>query len=383
MGPLAGLKVIEVASVGPGPFCAMLLSDMGADVLRIDRATEVGVPGARENPELLFKRGRRSVAVDLKHPGGAATVLRLVEGADVLIEGFRPGVAERLGFGPEPCLERNPGIVYGRMTGWGQSGPGSRQAGHDLNYLAVTGAALAIGASDGPPIPPLNLVGDFGGGAMLLAVGILAALHERRTSGAGQVVDASMADGAAQLATMFYAMRDLGMWSDERGTNLLDGGAPFYATYETADAKYVSVCAMEPQFYAGLVEAMGLAGADLPPQNDTATWPAVKATFASVFAGRTREEWCEVMAGHDVCFTPVLSFDEARVHPENVARGRFVENDGFVQPAPAPRFDRTPSAIAGPAPLAGEHSREALVSWGMAEQEVEALLADGAVLQAG
>ncbi|MCW2992848.1 MAG: carnitine dehydratase, partial [Conexibacter sp.] len=328
MGALDGLKVVEVAGLGPGPFCAMVLADMGAEVLRVDRASAVdgadGDPETRQ-PDYLLYRGRRSVALDLKHPDGLATLLTLVAGADVLIEGFRPGVAERLGFGPDVCLARNPRLVYGRMTGWGQEGANVREPGHDINYIARTGALDAIGRAGGPPTPPLNLVGDFGGGGMLLAIGVLAAVLSARATGAGQTVDAAMVDGAALLMTGFFGWRDLGTWSEERGTNLLDGGAPFYDVYATSDGKHVSVGAVEPQFYAALVGVLGLDVEDLPPQNDRATWPAVKARFAEVFRTRTRAEWVEAMTGQEACFAPVLSMDEARTDPVNLARGIFVE----------------------------------------------------------
>jgi alpha-methylacyl-CoA racemase len=383
MGPLSGVRVVEIAGIGPGPFCAMLLSDMGAEVLRVDRAADVDLPGVAESPDFLLKRGRRSVAVDLKHPEGVATVMRLVEMADALIEGFRPGVAERLGIGPEDCATVNPRLVYGRMTGWGQSGADAQEPGHDLNYVAITGALAAIGRAGQPPTPPLNLVGDFGGGGMLLAVGVLAALLEARSSGKGQVVDAAMADGAALLATMFYGMRDLGQWSDAAGTNLLDSGAPFYDVYETADGKHVSVGSIEPQFYASLLRVLELEDEAPPDQMDPSGWPAFKQRVAAVFATRTRDEWCDAMRGEGVCFAPVLDFDEARAHPANVERERFVEHAGFVQPAPAPRFDRTPGAIAAPPSLPGEHSRAALAGWGFEDAQVDALVASGAVRVAG
>jgi alpha-methylacyl-CoA racemase len=308
MGPLAGVRVIEIAGIGPGPFCAMLLSDMGAEVLRIDRADEVDRQGAAEPQDVLVRRGRRSLAVDLKHPDGPGTVLRLCERTDALIEGFRPGVAERIGIGPEECLAANPRLVYGRMTGWGQTGADARVAGHDLNYVAISGALAAMGRPGEPPPPPLNLVGDYGGGGMLLAVGVLAALIEARSSGRGQVVDAAMADGAALLSTVFYGMRDLGHWGPERGANLLDGGAPFYDTYETADGEYVSLGPLEPKFYATLLEILGLDGEDLPDQYDSAAWPELKERIAAAVATRTRAEWCAAMSGRDACFAPVLSF---------------------------------------------------------------------------
>jgi alpha-methylacyl-CoA racemase len=379
MGPLKGVRVVEIAGIGPGPFCAMMLADMGADVLRVDRAADVDVAAVAESPDFLLKRGRRSLAVDLKHADGPATVLRLVERADILIEGFRPGVAERLGIGPDACLAVNPRLVYGRMTGWGQTGADAQEPGHDLNYVAITGVLAALGRAGERPAPALNLIGDFGGGGMLLAVGVLAALIEAQTAGAGQVVDAAMADGAALLATMFYGMRDLGQWSSEHGTNLLDSGAPFYDVYETADGRYVSIGAIEPQFYAGMLRVLGLEDEAPPDQLDRAAWPAFKARVAAAFATRTRDEWCAAMEGADACFAPVLDFDEARAHPLNVARGRFVEHAGFVQPAPAPRFARTPGAIAGPPSRPGEHSRDALTDWGLDAADADALIASGAV----
>lgn len=382
MGALDGLKVIEIAGLGPGPFACMALADMGAEVLRVDRASAVdGADGRPETtqPDYLLYRGRRSVALDLKHPDGVATVLRLVERADVLVEGFRPGVAERLGIGPDACHAVNPRLVYGRMTGWGQDGAMAREPGHDINYIALTGALDATGRAGQPPTPPLNLVGDFGGGGMLLAVGILAALWSARSTGAGQVVDAAMVDGAALLMTGFFGWRDLGQWSAERGTNLLDSGAPFYDAYACADGKYVTVGAVEPQFYASVLRVMGLDGEyDVASQNDVAQWPARKARFAEVFRTRTREEWVRAFTGQEACFSPVLSLDEAREHPVNVERGTFVEVDGHVQPAPAPRFSATPSATPGPVALAGQHTVEALRDWGVDAGAVDALLASGA-----
>jgi len=378
-GPLSGIRVIEIAGIGPGPFCAMVLADMGAEVLRVDRAAEVDDPAMATTAELLVKRGRRSVAVDLKNPEGAVAVLRLAERADVLIEGFRPGVAERLGIGPDACLEANPRLVYGRMTGWGQTGPDALEPGHDLNYVAITGALAAMGRPGEAPAPPLNLVGDYGGGGMLLAVGVLAALLEARTSGAGQVVDAAMADGAALLSTVFFGMRDLGHWNEERGANLIDGGAPFYDVYETSDGRHVSLGAIEPQFYAAMLRVLGLEDEAPADQMDTRAWPAFKRRVAAVVLTRTRDEWCAAMEGAGACFAPVLTFDEARTYPANVARERFVEHGGFVQPAPAPRFGRTPSAIAAPAPLPGEHTEAALASWGFTGPEIRALLDAGAV----
>ena len=379
-GPLEGIRVVEIGGIGPSPFCAMMLADMGADVLRVDRASATTARDDYEwPPDYLLNRGRRSAAVDMKTPEGVEVVLRLVERADALIEGFRPGVAERLGIGPEECRERNPRLVYGRMTGWGQTGPYARYPGHDLNYISLSGALHCIGRAGGPPAPPLNLVGDFGGGGMLLAVGVLAALLEAKGSGLGQTVDAAMLDGSALLATMFYGMRDMGQWDGDRGGNLLDGGAHFYDVYETADAKYVSIGAMEAKFYENLIKRLGLAGEDLPEQYDRSSWPAMKERFAAIFKTRTRAEWSAELQGAEVCFAPVLDLDEARGFEQNRERGVFVEHDGVVQPAPAPRFDRTPSAIQAPAPAPGEHTRAALADWGFTSAELGRLEESGAI----
>jgi alpha-methylacyl-CoA racemase len=375
-GPLAGLRVVELAGLGPAPFAAMLLADLGADVVRIDR------PGARPfagGPEHdLLGRGRRSVAVDLKSGDGPDVVLRLVERADVLLEGFRPGVTERLGIGPAECLARNPRLVYGRMTGWGQEGPLAATAGHDVGYIAVTGALHAIGRQGGPPQIPLNLVGDFGGGAMYLVVGVLAALLEARLSGSGQVVDAAIVDGTAHLATMVLGMLAGGSWRDARGENLLDSGAPWYDVYETADGRHLAVGALEPQFYAELVDRLGLA--DVAPDRAGADPALLRGLLADTIAGRTRDEWVEVFEGSDACVAPVLSFTEAREHPHLAARQTYVEHHGVVQPAPAPRFSRTRPTLGLPPARAGEHSRAALADWGIAD--VDALLAAGTVVQA-
>ena len=378
-GPLQGIKVLELAGIGPGPFAAMLLADLGADVLRIDRADKVGPIPSSPNLDVL-NRGRRSVGVNLKSPEGVEAVLELVESADALIEGFRPGVTERLGLGPDTCLERNPRLVYGRMTGWGQEGPYAQAAGHDINYIALAGALDAIGRSGEAPLPPLNLVGDFGGGGMFLALGVAAALVERQTSGQGQVVDTAMVDGAAVLMTMFHAFRAMGIWSDERGSNLLDTGAHFYEVYETADGKYVSVGSIEPQFYAELLERSGLGvDDDLPHQMDRGQWPALKERLGAIFKTKTRDEWCELMEHTDVCFAPVLSMAEAPEHPHNVHRGTFVEVEGITQPAPAPRFSRTPGEIQRPPAFPGQHTDEALTEWGVPAERIEALRADGAI----
>ncbi|MES2532222.1 MAG: CaiB/BaiF CoA-transferase family protein, partial [Pseudomonadota bacterium] len=335
-GPLAGLKVIEFAGIGPGPFCAMLLGDMGADVIRIAR------PGAEPDPRDVTGRNRRLVPVDLRADGATAQMLALVAAADVLIEGYRPGVMEKLGLGPAPCLVANPRLVYGRMTGWGQSGPLAQAAGHDINYIAIAGALHAIGRAGEPPLPPLNYVGDFGGGGMLLAVGLLAALHEARRSGTGQVVDAAMSDGTALLSAFMYGMKAQGQWSNQRGENLLDGGAHFYDTYVCADGKYVAIGAIEPQFYKELLTRCGVDDPLFDQQMDPARWPLLKLRLGDVFRMKTRDEWCALLEGTDACFAPVLDWDEAPLHPHNAARQAFVTVDGVLQPATAPRFSRTP-----------------------------------------
>jgi len=373
MGPLQGIRILEIAGIGPGPFAGMMLSDMGAEVLRIDRAQSArgGDPG--EPPLDLLARNRRSAAIDLKSPDGVEAVLRLAERADALVEGFRPGVMERLGLGPDACLARNPGLVYGRMTGWGQEGPLAQAAGHDINYIALAGALDAIGRRGEAPVPPLNLVGDFGGGGMLLAYGVVCALLERARSGRGQVVDAAMVDGAATLMTMMHGLRHMGVWSDERGTNLLDTGAHFYDVYETRDGRYVSIGSIEPQFYAELLRLTGLASQDLPRQMDRRRWPELKERLAAIFKQKTRDEWCAIMEGTDVCFAPVLRMGEACEHPHNRARGTFVEVAGRLQPGPAPRFSRTPPEIARPPCHPGQHTDEALADWGFAPEEIARL----------
>ncbi|MCW2948837.1 MAG: Alpha-methylacyl-CoA racemase [Actinoallomurus sp.] len=375
MGPLQGVRVIEIASLAPAPFGCMVLSDLGADVLRVDRSTSVG-GDATIDP---LSRGRRSIGLNLKDPAGVDVLLRLVESADVLVEGFRPGVAERLGFGPDTCLRRNPRLVYGRMTGWGQDGPMARMAGHDINYIAVAGALDPIGHAGERPVPPLNLVGDFGGGGMLLALGILAALYERSGSGQGQVVDAAMVDGASLLTSFIHGMRGQGLWQDERGTNLLDSGAPFYDTYETADGGYMSVGAIEPQFYAALLHGLGLDGEELPGQLDRERWPEVKARFTEVFKQRTRDEWTAIFDGTDACVAPVLGLGEAPAHPHNAARAGFVDVGGLTQPAPAPRFSRTTAETPDPPVRAGEHTDAALAEIGLSAAEIAALRESGAV----
>ena len=372
MGPLEGKKIIEIAGIGPGPFCAMVLSDLGAEVIRVDRVSAVpnefpATPGVD-----LLNRGRKSVAFDLKNQDGIKALLRLVEEADAFIEGFRPGVAERLGIGPEVCLERNPRLVYGRMTGWGQTGPYSNMAGHDINYIALSGVLGTIGREGEPPVPPVNLVGDFGGGGMLLALGICAAFVEVQTSGKGQVVDAAMTDGSALLATMIHTFLSMGVWGD-RGTNMLDTGAPFYDVYECADGEYISLGSIEPQFYAELLRITGLDQEELPKQMDRSQWPKMKLKIAETIRSKTRDRWVELMEGTDVCFAPVLSPSEACAHPHNVERETFVEVGGVKQPAPAPRFSRTPGVIDGPPPHPGEHTEEVLSSWGFSENEIQNL----------
>ncbi len=374
MGPLEGVKIIEIAGIGPGPFAAMMLSDMGADVLRVDRAAAVRGGDPEKPPPDVINRGRKSIGVDLKHAEGVETVLRLVDGADALIEGFRPGVMERLGLGPDACLARNGRLVYGRVTGWGQEGPMAQAAGHDINYIALSGTLDSIGRAGEKPLPPLNLVGDFGGGGMLLAFGVVCALLERDRSGRGQVVDAAMVDGAAALMAMMHGMRAMGFWRDERGTNLLDTGAHFYDTYETADGKYVSIGSIEPQFYAQLIELSGLGtGGDLPGQMDRSGWDAMKERLTAVFKTKTRDQWCEIMEGTDVCFAPVLSMAEAPSHPHIAHRQTFVEYSGVTQPAPAPRFSRSSPEIVRPSSFPGQHTDEALADWGFSGDEIAAL----------
>ncbi len=364
-GPLQGVRVLELCAIGPAPFCGALLADMGADVVRVDRTTATDQGVHRPSRFDFYNRNKRSIALDLKDPAATVITLRLVTKADIFIEGFRPGVAERLGLGPDRCLQANPRLVYGRMTGWGQSGPLAQVVGHDINYLALSGALHCIGQNGQPPSPPLNLGADLGGGAMYLAFGLLAALTEARVSQQGQVIDAAMIDGVANLMSAFYAFNQLGNWSAEREANIVDGGAPFYRTYETSDGKYIAVGAIEARFYQALLEGMGLAGDALPEQNDRAAWPAMRTRFATVFRTRTRAEWERIMQNRDACFSPVLSMDEAPKHPQNVARGVFTEFDQALQPAPAPRFSRTPGTLRRPPPQAGQHSQEILADWGV------------------
>jgi alpha-methylacyl-CoA racemase len=385
-GPLSGIRIIELAGIGPSPYTCMLLADAGAQVLRLERAA----PGAAERGAAaassgeaywdLLNRSRPSVGIDLKHPDAIELVLGLVEQADGLIEGFRPGVTERLGLGPEACWARNKALVYGRMTGWGQDGPMSQAAGHDIDYIAIGGALWSMGRSDSPPVAPLNLVGDFGGGGMLLAFGMVAALLEAARSGEGQVVDAAMVDGAASLMTMIHSFHKFGIWTEGRGENMLDSGAPFYEVYETADGKFFAVGGIEAKFYDELLEGMGLADdPTLPGQMERDKWPAMKERFAEVFRTKTRDEWAAIFDGTDACATPVLSPWEAHQHPHNAARSTFVEVDGVVQPAPAPRFSRTPSAISRPPSPPGADTETGLVEWGIDEGTIAKLRESGAL----
>lgn len=370
--------MVELAAIGPVPMCGMLMADHGADVVRIDRMAESGL-GLPLQPRFdIPARGRRSVALDLKQPAGRDTALRLIEGADVLIEGFRPGVAEALGLGPDICLARQPRLVYGRMTGWGQTGPLAPCAGHDLNYLALSGVLQAIGPAGGDPVPPLNLVGDYGGGALFLAFGVVAALFERQRSGRGQVVDAAMLDGIGSLASLFHGLLAAGQWQAARGSNLLDGGAPFYACYRTACGGHLSVAALEPKFFAVLLRGLGLTPDWLQHQHDRSRWPALREAIASAVATRSLDEWVVLFDGSDACVAPVLSFDEAARHPQALARASYIDVDGVQQPAPAPRFGRTPARRPRPAPHAGQDTVAVLLQAGLSGSEIEQLLADGA-----
>jgi alpha-methylacyl-CoA racemase len=382
-GPLSGVRVLELPAIGPAPFCGALLADMGADVVRIDRATAIDL-GTPVPPRFdFYNRNKRSVALDLKARPAVQAALQLVRHADILIEGFRPGVAERLGLGPDDCLAVNPRLVYGRMTGWGQQGPLAQEVGHDINYLALSGALHCIGEKGRPPVPPLNLAADLGGGAMYLAVGVLAALTEARRSGQGQVVDAAMVDGLANLMSAFSAFRQMGEWTADRGENVVDGGAPYYGTYETRDGKYIAVGAIEERFYRALLAGMDLDAGQLPAQNDRTHWPAMHERFARVFKTRSRDEWVEVMRGRDACFSPVLDLDEAPAHAHMQSREVFTRFDGVRHASPAPRFTRTPSALRRPAPASGQHSGEVLAEWGVAAADIAALRDSGAMLQAG
>jgi len=379
MGPLQGIKIVEFAGIGPVPFCAMLLADMGAEVVRIDRKGSAATANLGFfDPRLdVLNRGRRSIGIDLKRPEGIDTALRLVEQADALIEGFRPGVMERLGLGPDVCLARNPRLVYGRMTGWGQHGPLAHAAGHDINYIALSGALHLIGRTGDRPVAPPALIGDFGGGGMFLAFGIVCALLEARASGRGQVVDAAITDGSALLTAMIHGLKAMHVWNDTRGTNVLDSGAHFYEVYECADGKWVAIGALEPQFYALLLEKCGIHDPEFSAQMDKRRWPALKEQMAALFRSKTREEWRTLLEGTDACFAPVLDLDEAPQHPHNQARQTFVEVGDVMQPAPAPRFSRTPPDTPTPPPLPGDHTDEVLAGWGFSAEEIARLRADG------
>ena len=380
MGPLQGIRVIELQGIGPGPFCGMMLSDMGAEVIRIDRAGNVSGVASDGPPIDVLARGRSSIGVDLKNPEGVEVVLRLIETADALIEGFRPGVMERLGLGPDECFARNPRLVFGRMTGWGQEGPYAMAAGHDINYIALAGALEPIGRQGEAPVPPLNLVGDFGGGGMLLAFGVVCAVVEAQRSGKGQVVDAAMVDGAASLMAMFHSMRALGVWNDERGTNLLDTGSHFYDVYECADGRYISIGSIEPQFYSELLRLTGLEQDEgFAAQMDRTSWPDLKERIGAVFMTKTRDDWCEIMEATDVCFAPVLTLAEAPEHPHNQHRGVFTEIAGVTQPNPSPRFSRTKEMIQGPPANPGEHTDQVLSSAGYDPDDISKLRDVGAV----
>ncbi|MFD9443897.1 CaiB/BaiF CoA transferase family protein [Streptomyces sp. NPDC060006] len=379
-GPLAGLRIVELAGIGPAPFACMMLADLGAEVIRVDRTD-----GRRPFGDWhrVLDRGRRSVALDLKAPEGSGALLRLTDRADVLVEGFRPGVAERLGIGPKACRGRNPALVYARMTGWGQQGPLADAPGHDINYIALTGALDAIGTDGGAPVPPVNLLGDFAGGGMLLVCGILAALQERQRSGTGQTVDAAIVDGTASLLAMLLAMRDEGAWDGPRGANLLDGGAPFYTTYPCAEGGYVAVGALEDRFYADLLTGLGFTADSLPDRGDQANWPALRAAFGARFATRTRAAWTEAFAATQACVTPVLTVPEAAGHPHLRTRGTYVDTGTGTAPAPAPRFDRTPASEPRPAPCPGEHTRQVLADSGLTPGEIDVLIDRGAALAPG
>jgi alpha-methylacyl-CoA racemase len=375
MGPLKGIKVVEMAGIGPGPFCAMMLSDMGAEVIRVDRLAHKG-SGHKAN---VLNRGRRSIAIDLKNSQGVDTVKKLIDQADVVIEGFRPGVMERLGLGPEECLERNPRLVFGRMTGWGQHGPLAHAAGHDINYISIGGALGAMGHPDRPPSPPLNLVGDFGGGAMYLLAGVLAALVERASSNKGQVIDAAMTDGTASLLTPFYGMMAMGMWTTQRSDNRLDGGAHYYGSYTCSDGKHISIGSIEPQFYALLLELCGIDDPEFLKQNEKESWASLRQKLEELFATKPQAQWCELLEGTDVCFAPVLNLAEAPQHPHNKARASFVDFEGVTQPAPAPRFSRSQSSIQSAAAIAGEHSEEILKDWGFDDHTLAELARENAI----
>ncbi len=373
MGPLKGFKIIELAGIGPGPFCGMLLADMGAEVIVVERAS-----ASYTTPDVT-RRNKKTIALNLKSKDGLETLLNLVEGADAIFEGYRPGVAERLGVGPDDCLKRNQKVVYGRMTGWGQTGSLSQAAGHDINYISLTGSLYATGRSNDKPVPPLNLVGDYGGGAMFLAVGILAALLEAQKTDKGQVVDAAMTDGSALLMSTFYSFHAMGIWNTQRGNNMLDGGAHFYDTYETQDGKYISIGSIEPQFYSLLIEKANLDPDVFGDQHNMGKWSELKEKLETIFKTKTRDEWCEIMEGTDVCFAPVLDFLEAPTHPHNIERQTYIDVDGMTQPAPAPRFSRTPSSVQHGSKPAGADTETVLSDWGFSEDKIKQLKAVGAL----
>jgi len=374
MGPLKGIKIVEMGGIGPGPFCAQMLSDMGAEVIRIDK--KGGSDYLVEAKYNVLHRGRRSIAIDLKSTKAIGTLLRLIKNADGLIEGYRPGVMERLGLGPQECMKQNPKLVYGRMTGWGQEGPLAKSAGHDINYIALTGALNAMGEKNGKPLIPLNLVGDFGGGGLFLAFGLVCGLLEAKNSGIGQVVDAAMVDGASSLMGVFFGLKAAGLWKEERGTNILDGGAHFYNTYETLDRKWISIGSIEPQFYKILLKKAGIIDSEFDNQMDMNNWQALKKKLKIVFKTKTRDEWCLLMENTDICFAPVLSMAEAKDHPHMKARNTIIDFNGFPQPAPAPRFSRTTPEIQGPPPEIGEHSETILKDWGFNKTEIMELKKD-------
>jgi alpha-methylacyl-CoA racemase len=381
MGPLAGLTILEISGIGPGPFAGMLLADMGAEVIRIERPGGTMFSGS-QNPKLDFlNRGKRCICINLKTPEGVDTVLDMLQQAHALLEGNRPGVMEKLGLGPDECLKRNPALVYGRMTGWGQEGPMAQAAGHDLNYIALAGALHPMGRAGEKPAIPLNLVGDFGGGGLMLAFGMVCALLEAKSSGAGQVVDAAMIDGAAALMASTFAASQTDFWNAERGTNLLDSGSHFYEVYETADGQYISLGSIEPQFYAALMNKLGDDAVHFENQFDAANWPQMKEKMAEIIARRSRDEWDAIFADADICYAPVLSMDEVRHHPHHKARGTFVDDGDVWQPAPAPRFSRTRAELRGPAAQLGQHSREILSQFGFDEQQIAEKLAAGAVTE--
>ena len=375
MGPLKGLKIIEMAGIGPGPFCGMVLADLGAEIIKVDRASAIGTGSKQE----ASNRGKKSIAVDLKSEEGVEVVFKLVEKADAIFEGFRPGVMERLGLGPNDCLKRNERIVFGRMTGWGQEGPLAKAAGHDINYISLSGALAAIGRPGSPPVPPLNLVGDFGGGGMLLALGLVAALFESKQSKKGQVVDAAMTDGSALLMTMIYTMQSLGMWKTTLGSNLLDGGSHFYDTYECEDGKFISIGSIEPQFYELLCQIAELDKSIFGKQMSRDSWPKQKEEIKKIFLNKSRDEWCELMEGTDICFAPVLDMSEAPKHPHNIERKTFIELEGVTQPAPAPRFSRTEPEISSSPSVVGENTDEVLISIGFSQKDIDSLKISGAV----